>query len=117
MEINCTALHTLEIHQFVVSEFEEAIYNATLQYSLRNLTLVKHISEDARFEALQKALEVCCFAGIDSKSHFKQIYVSDLDVHTLHIDWLMSEKGVRLILMQIPLFSLKNSSSITKEKA
>jgi hypothetical protein len=107
METQYITLYSPEIHQATNNEFEEAFYNATLQYSLRNIILVEQISQEKMLEALEKSLQICSLAGIDSKHHFKQIYISDIDIQTLYVDWLMSKKGVNLIVMQIPLLNEK----------
>lgn len=84
------------------AEFEEALYNSLRHYSLRHLPFIEEISQENLLEALQKSLQVCQLAGINSKQHFKKIYIYDDVVKTIHIDWKMSKRAVNLIATQIP---------------
>lgn len=84
------------------AEFEEAFYNSLRRYSLRHLPFVEEISQENILEALQKSLQVCQLAGINSKQHFKKIYIYDDDIKTIHIDWKMSKRALNLMAMQIP---------------
>jgi hypothetical protein len=92
-----------------INDFEEAIYNSKLHYSLLHLAFVESISPENILEALQKSLHICQLAGIETKHHFKKIYVYDLENNAMHIDWRMSKKGFNLMVMQFP--------SLNKEKA
>ena len=87
-------------HQFTPSEFEEALYNSTLRYSLRHLEFTENYAQENLREVLQKSLQVCYLAGVNSKRHFKQIYVFDANTGTIHIDWLMSKNGFNLMVIQ-----------------
>ena len=84
------------------AEFEEALHNSLRQYSLRHLPFIEEISQENILEALQKSLQVCQLAGINSKQHFKKIYIYDDVVKTIHIDWKMSKRAVNLMATQIP---------------
>lgn len=84
------------------AEFEDAFYNSLRQYSLRHLPFIENISHENILEALQKSLQVCQLAGINSKQHFKKIYIYDDDIKTIHIDWKMSKRAVNLLVMQMP---------------
>jgi hypothetical protein len=90
-------------------DFEEAIHYSKLHYSLRHLTFTADISPENILEALQKSLQICQLAGIESKHHFKKIYVYDASLKTLHIDWRMSKKGFNLMVMQFPLLNQKKA--------
>jgi hypothetical protein len=83
------------------NHFEEAFYHSKLKYSLRHLSFTENISEEIIQEALKKSLQVCYLAGINSKHHFKQIFVFDEKSNSLYTDWLMSKKGFNLMIMQI----------------
>ena len=85
------------------SDFEEAFYNSKLNYSLRHLAFDKNISQEIITEALQKSLQICVLAVVNSKHHFKKIFVFDVNTKSLYEDWLMSKKGFNLMIMQIPL--------------
>jgi len=92
-------------NQFMATEFEDAVNNSTLLYSLRNLTFSKNVPQENTMQALEKSLHVCYLVGINSKHHFKKIYVFDVKTQTLYIDWMMSKKGFNLMVMQTPLLN------------
>lgn len=83
-------------------DFQEAIYNSNLNYSLRHLTFAEDNSPKNILEAIQKSMKVCELAGIQSKHHFKKIYIYDDNLHTLCVDWRMSKKGFNLMVMHFP---------------
>ena len=95
--------HSSAKYWFKESDFEEAFYNSKLVYSLRHLAFNKDISQEIIAEALQKSLQVCFLAGVNSKHHFKKIFVFDSNTGSLYTDWLMSKKGFNLMMTQIPL--------------
>ena len=87
---------------FAQNERENAFYDAMLIYSLRHLAFLENVSQENIVEALQKALQVCHSAGINSKHHFKQIFLFDSTIGTLLIDWRMSRTGFNLLIIQMP---------------
>ena len=102
-------IHFPSNYHYISSEFEEAVYDSMLRYSLRHLTITGDFSQENIMEALQKSLQICQMAGIQSKKHFKQIYVFDAHIGTLHIDWLMSKNGYNLVVMQAPQLNEKRA--------
>ncbi len=94
-------------HPVDANNFEEAFYQSQLKYSLRHFAFSKDILPEMIEEAIQKSLQICYLAGINSKHHFKQIFVFDINSGTLYTDWIMSKKGVNLMMMQLPF---KNES-------
>jgi hypothetical protein len=94
--------HTANKYKAAVADFEEALYDSMLLYSLRHLAFTGHAPTQSMLDTLQKALQVCYLAGINSKQHFKQIYVFDVNTGQLYVDWLMSKKGFNLMVMQSP---------------
>ena len=92
---------------FMMNDFEEALENSMRRYSLRQLNFMEDISEEQIKEALQKSMQVCHLAGINSVQHFKKIYVYDPEVSTMHIDWRMTKKGLNLMIMQTPSMNEK----------
>ncbi|MEI7584113.1 hypothetical protein [Runella sp.] len=83
-----------------LNDFEEALGYSMRCYSMRHLLLTGTMSQEDFAEALQKSMQVCAFAGIDTKAHFKKIYVSDSKTGAIYSDWLMSKKGFNLMIMQ-----------------
>jgi hypothetical protein len=90
----------LRDNHFINNEFEDALQNSRLRYSLRHLNFMDDISQEQIMEALQKSMQVCHLAGINSIQHFKKIYVYDSEVSTMSIDWRMTKKGLNLMIMQ-----------------
>jgi hypothetical protein len=96
------AVFSLRNNPFTINNFEEALQNSMRKYSLRQMNLLEDISEEQISEALQKSMQVCRLAGINSVQHFKKIYVYDPEVSTMHIDWRMTKRGLNLMVMQTP---------------
>lgn len=87
-------------HLFEMNDLEEALQNSMRKYSLRHLNFMEDISEEQILEALQKSIQVCRLAGVNSVHHFKKVYVYDPEVRSMHIDWRMTKKGLNLMVMQ-----------------
>jgi Domain of unknown function (DUF1864) len=98
---------SLRHNPFMMSDFEEALQNSMRKYSLRQMNLMEDISEEQITEALQKSMQVCRLAGINSVQHFKKIYVYDPEISTMHIDWRMTKRGLNLMVMQTPSINEK----------
>jgi Domain of unknown function (DUF1864) len=96
------ALFSLRNNPFMMPDLEEALQNSMRRYSLRHLDFMDDVSEEQFLEALQKSIQVCRLAGVNSIQHFKKIYVYDAEVSTMHIDWRMTKKGLNLMIMQTP---------------
>ena len=107
MKTEYITLYSSNEEQTTSDEFEDAFYSSLRHYSLRHLPFIHDISQESILEALQKSLQVCQLAGINSKLHFKKIYVYDANVSAIHIDWRMSKRGVNLMVTQIPLLNEK----------
>ena len=97
----------IQNNSFMMSDFEEALRSSMRRYSLRHLDFMDDISQEQILEALQKSMQVCRLAGINSVQHFKKIYVYDPEVSTMHIDWRMTKKGLNLMIMQTPSMNEK----------
>ncbi|MCX6188842.1 MAG: hypothetical protein NTW54_04455 [Bacteroidetes bacterium] len=88
-------------------EFEDALCFSNRCYSIQHLISSGVIAPDEMLEALQKAMKVCSLAGVDSSHHFKKIYIYDETENKTYIDWMMTKKGLSLILIQYPLLNEK----------
>jgi len=84
------------------SEFEDAIYDHLMHYSLAALTKANFISFEKITQIVQQCKIVCSLAGVNSKHHFKQIYIYDELNGTLCCDWRMSEVGLKLLRIYTP---------------
>ena len=67
--------HYFSNYQVVSSQFEEAFYNSKLQYSFRHLAFLENVSSENMMDALQKSMQICDLLEINSKQHFKKVYV------------------------------------------
>lgn len=114
-------MNIMQIHRY--SEFSsqsdcnrwtDSYYESKLKFSLRNLTFVGDISNESIMEALQRSMCICKCAGIDSRHHYKQIYIYDPINSVLQMDWLMSKAGFNLVVIQIPSLNEKMSKWIWK---
>lgn len=103
------AIFSLRDNSFRMNDFEEAFQNSMRRYSLRHLNFMKDISEEQMLETLQKSMQVCRLAGVNSVQHFKKIYVYDPEVSSMHIDWRMTKKGLNLMIMQTPSLNKKTA--------
>ncbi len=88
-------------HHFKSNQFEDDYYDSLLCYSLQHLKFIDNVAQDDIRDAIQKSINICNMAGINSKHHFKKVFVYDANTNTLHIDWLISKKGFNLMVMQI----------------
>src|SRR5271170_2092026 len=100
METYHIVQYTASHHYFALSEFEEALHDSMLHYSIRHLTLAGITSQEKLTEALQKSMRICSLAGINIKHHFKQVFVYDAATGEMYPDWLLSKKAFKLTIMQ-----------------
>lgn len=111
MKTECLTIYALDdvSSENTIANFEDAFYSSLCQYSLQHLPFVENISQENLLEALQKSLQVCHLAGINSKQHFKKIYIYDDNVKTIHIDWKMSKRALNLMATQFPTHNEKTA--------
>jgi len=98
---------SLRRNPFTINNFEEAFENSMRRYSLRQMNFMENISEEQILESLQKSMQVCRLAGVNTVQHFKKIYVYDPAVSSMQIDWRMTKKGLNLMVMQTPSMNEK----------
>jgi hypothetical protein len=92
-----------------LKELKESILYSKLQYSSIDLQLIQETSDDEIEESVKNAIAICHLVGIESRFHFKKIYVFDVDYNTINIDWRMSKKGFNLVVMQFQKLNQKNA--------
>jgi hypothetical protein len=107
MKNNEITIFSLHEDKFIINDFEEALENSMRKYSLRQLNFMDDISQEHILEAVQKSMQVCCLAGINSFQHFKKVYVYDAENSSVQIDWRMTKKGLNLMVMQTPSLNEK----------
>ena len=89
-------------HQFASWGLEDDFYNSRLIYSIKNLSFTGNITTEVIIQSLQRSLRVCNLLGIDSRHHFKKIYLYNSHLGVVEIDWMMSKVGFNLMIMQLP---------------
>ena len=94
--------YSLVAYSMPNNEFAEAYIHSTSKYSLKHLAFIEELSREDLLEALDKSLMICCLTGVRTADHFKQIYVFDAETNLLQSDWLMSKKGLNLMIIQMP---------------
>lgn len=114
MITNTTNYSIVKHHQFSANEFDDGFYNPKLKYSLRHLAFIDNISNEVLVDALKKALQICHLANINSRQHFKQVYLFDENSGMLQSDCFMSKNGFNLMLMQMPSINEKLAAWIWK---
>jgi hypothetical protein len=92
-----------------LNELKESILHSKLKYSSIDLQLIQEMSDDEIEESIKNAIAICNLVGVESKFHFKKIYVFDLNHNSINIDWRMSKKGFNLVIMQIQKLNQKNA--------
>jgi hypothetical protein len=101
MKIKTSSVFFPNSQPFSNQDTEEAFYYSIRKFSLIKIPNKKRISQEKLMEALEKSLRICQMAGINSKQHYKKIYVYNPEIQTIHIDWRMSKRGFNLMLMQM----------------
>jgi hypothetical protein len=101
MEQNIIIRYSLTQNQKAAADFENALHDSLCKYSFRNLPFFEKITEEIIQEALQKSIQICQLAGVNSQYHFKKVYVYDDLQHSITIDWKMSKKAINLMITQI----------------
>lgn len=114
MKTNSTIYYPSIHNAFAQNKFENTLRDATLIYSLKHLAFLHNVSPENIVDAVQKSMQVCHLAGINSKHHFKKIFVFDLTMGTLLVDWRMSKTGFNLLIIQIPSVNEKVASWLWK---
>jgi phage regulator Rha-like protein len=102
MNIHPITRHTSAKHRAGLNNFEDALHDSMLIYSLRHLAFAGNLSQEHLLNSIQRVLRICSLVGVDSKYHFKQVYIFDENSGALYLDWKMSKKGFTLLMMQIP---------------
>jgi hypothetical protein len=92
-----------------LKELKESILHSKLQYSSDDLQVFLEMKDNEIEESIKNAITICHLVGIESKFHFKKIYVFDVHHNTINIDWRMSKKGFNLVVMQFQKINKKNA--------
>ncbi len=101
--------YSTENYLTFLKDLKESIIYLNLEYSIIDLQLIQEISDDEIDEVIKNAISICHLVGIESKYHFKKIYVFDIDYNVINIDWRMSKKGFNLVIMQLQKINPKKA--------
>ena len=109
MQNQAIVAYATENYLDFLTALKESIIHTNLEYSSIDLKVFQEISDEEIDEAIKNALSICHLVGIESKFHFKEINVFDVDFNTINIDWRMSKKGFNLVVMQLQKLNQKNA--------
>ncbi len=84
------------------ADFEEMLQEAILRHSMRRLIDEGMTSREDFIEAFEKVVLVAQYARLNLAEHFRQVYAYDIETGMMDTDWLMSNRGLRLIILHIP---------------
>jgi hypothetical protein len=79
--------------------FEEAMIDHKLVFNARSLCDVGFEPNNEVTAAVERAMRICSSNGLSIKEHFKTIYISDSDTHTVQRDWKLSKLAYTLAMM------------------
>ncbi len=101
--------YATENYLLFLKDLKESILHYKLKYSIFDLKLIQEMSDEEVEVSIKNAIAICHLVGIESKYHFKKIYVFDINHNSINIDWRMSKKGFNLIIMQFQKLNQKNA--------
>ena len=78
---------------------EEAMNDQNLIFNAASLRDIGFNSFIEITGAVERAMAVCNCNGLSVKEHFKSIYISDNDTHTLQRDWKLSKLAYTLTIL------------------
>jgi hypothetical protein len=84
-----------------LDDFTEMVHQLQLKYSTGNLALAG-LKADEVSCAVSRAMRICRLNDIDTRDHFRSLYIFDGKSGTVFCDWRMSRQGFMLALMNAP---------------
>ena len=97
------SVNTLEVRHFFGSApwsaLDDAIHEQSLIFSTRSLVDIGFDPCDEICSAVERAMQVCNHNGLPVNDHFKPIFVSDNDAHTVCKEWKLSRLAYMLVMM------------------
>jgi hypothetical protein len=97
------AVNTLEVRQFLGNApwdaVEDAIHEQLLTFNTRSLVDIGFDPCDEICSAVERAMQVCNYNGLPVNDHFKPIFVSDNDAHTVRKEWRLSRLAYMLVML------------------
>jgi hypothetical protein len=80
---------------------EEALNNKRLTFQSGSFFKMGLGSMEEIEQAVDRAITICCNNGLSLEEHFKTIYISDRDNHSVSRDWKLSRLAYTLVLINI----------------
>jgi hypothetical protein len=81
------------------SVVEDAMNDQNLIFTGNSLRDIGFASYTEIEDAVQRARSVCTCSGLPVQQHFKTIFISDDDHHTVERDWKLSRLGFTLSIL------------------
>lgn len=82
--------------------FEEVLESIRFMYNCRHLSEAGLFRKEDINDAVGRAMLVCQLNGIDSRHHFKTVYVFNQADCSVTTDWCMTRQGLSLVIMNAP---------------
>ncbi|MAU25907.1 MAG: hypothetical protein CMH48_05815 [Muricauda sp.] len=82
----------------VLEAFGEALIASDLSYSLDKLRRYGFSGDQELSLAVKRALQICATLGLDTRKHFRYIYIVDLAERCVYREWRASKFGFYLVL-------------------
>jgi hypothetical protein len=92
----------MELHpssDHISNVLEDALNERNLIFTAASLTNMGFESMDEIAQAVERAITICNCNGLSVTEHFKTVYISDHDSHTVRRDWKLSKLGYTLVMM------------------
>ena len=86
----------------MMADFEELIHQSMMEYSMLDLIQQGLTSEEEFLDALKKVIRISQHGGFHLTHHFTRVYAYDPATGSLYVDWLMSRRGLKMIILQYP---------------
>lgn len=81
-----------------LDEFEELVHSLEFRYSSRHL-LIAGIEVAEMPETIARAMRACKNAGIETRDHFRSLYIVDEKTSGVFRDWRLTRQGFALCIM------------------
>ncbi len=84
-----------------LDDFVNMYHTIHLKYNTQHL-LLAGLKSDEINTAVNRAMIVCKLNGVDTREHFKSVYVFDSVKNMVYYDWRMTRQGFALVIMNAP---------------
>lgn len=88
-----------------LEDFAEIIHSIEFRYNTAHLALAG-LKAGEIGQAINQAMKVCLFNGIDTAEHFRPFYVFDEKRGGTYCDWRMTRQGFTLVVLNAPVLHM-----------